>query len=71
MHYSYCLFLFAAVTISDIDELQQQVKHLMNLVRKLTMEFREVKRELELSRIDVDSIQKSLGVLLTTVHVTE
>ena len=71
MHYSYCLFLFAAVTTSDIDELQQQIKHLMNLVHKLTMEFREVKRELELSRIHVDSIQKSLGVLLTTVHVTE
>ena len=55
------------MTISDIDELQQQIKHLMNLLHKLTMEFREVKRELELSRMDVDSIQKSLGVLLSTV----
>ena len=61
------LILFAAVTISDIDELQQQIKHLMNLLHKLTMEFREVKKELELSRMDVDSIQKSLGVLLSTV----
>ena len=55
------------MTISDIDELQQQIKHLMNLLHKLTMEFREVKRELELSRMDVNSIQKSLGVLLSTV----
>ena len=64
-----CTFfiLLVSLTISDIDELQQQIKHLMNLLHKLTMEFREVKRELELLRMDVNSIQKSLGVLLSTV----
>ena len=64
-----CTFfiLLVSLTISDIDELQQQIKHLMNLLHKLTMEFREVKIELELSIMDVNSIQKSLGVLLSTV----
>lgn len=42
--------------MSDINELQKQIKHLMDLVEILTTEFRAVKVELEESRVDVDSI---------------
>lgn len=47
---------FSAVTMSDIHELQQQIKHLTELVQKLTTEFGAVKAKLEESRIDFDSI---------------
>ena len=48
------------MTISDLRELQQEVKHLADLVQKLASEFRAVKTELEESRLDVDSIRKLL-----------
>lgn len=53
-----------AVTISDLHELQQQIKHLVELIQKLTMEFGAVKAELEESRVDVDSIRETLNGLL-------
>ena len=52
------------VTASDLHELQQQIKHLVELIQKLTMEFGAVKAELEESRVDVDSIRKTLNGLL-------
>ena len=52
-----------AVTISDLHELQQ-IKHLVELIQKLTMEFGAVKAELEESRVDVDSIRETLNGLL-------
>lgn len=52
------------VTMSDIRELQQQIKHLMELIQKLATEFRAVKAELEESRVDVDSIHKTLKDVL-------
>lgn len=47
---------FVLVTISDIHDLEQQIKHLTKLVQNLTTEFRAVKTELEESRTDFDSI---------------
>ena len=51
------------MTASDLHELQQQIKHLVELIQKLTMEFGAVKAELEESRVDVDSIHKTNGLL--------
>ena len=53
-----------AVTTPDLRELQQQIKHLVELIQKLTMEFQVVKAELEESRIDVEIIHKTLKELL-------
>lgn len=53
-----------AVTLSDIHELQQQIKHLVELIQKLATEFRAVRTELEESRIDVDSIRETLEDIL-------
>ena len=50
--------------MSDLHELQQQIKHLVELIQKLTMEFGAVKAELEESRVDVDSIRETLKELL-------
>ena len=50
--------------MSDIHELQQQIKQLVELIQKLTMEFRAVKAELEESRVDVDSIHETLKDVL-------
>ena len=52
------------MTASDLHELQQQIKHLVELIQKLTMEFGVVKAELEESRVDVDSIRETLNGLL-------
>ena len=53
-----------AVTMSDLHELQQQIKRLVELIQKLSMEFGAVKAELEESRVDVDSIRETLNGLL-------
>ena len=58
------LFLSAVTTTSDIHELQQQIKQLMELIQKLATEFRAVKAELEESRVDVDSIHETLKDVL-------
>ena len=58
------MLLLPAVTLSDIHELQQQIKHLVALVQKLATEFRAVKTELEESRIDVDSIRETVKDIL-------
>lgn len=50
--------------MSDIHELQQQIKHLVELIQKLTTEFGAVKAELEESRVDVDSIRETLKDIL-------
>ena len=50
--------------MSDVHELQQQIKHLVELIEKLTVEFGAVKSELEESRVDVDSIRETLKELL-------
>ena len=42
----------SAVTMADIKELQEQIKHLMKLIQKLTTEFRAVRAELEALRVD-------------------
>ena len=52
------------MTKSDLHQLEQQVKHLVELIQKLTVEFGAVKAELEASRIDVDSIRETLKELL-------
>ena len=63
--YSFSIYAFLhAVTMSDLHELQQQIKHLVELIQKLTMEFGAVKAELEESRVDVDSIRETLKELL-------
>lgn len=56
--------ILPSVTPSDIHELQQQIKHLVELIQKLTMEFGAVKAELEESRVDVDSIREILNDVL-------
>ena len=65
---SWCIhlefMLSYAVTASDLHKLQQQIKHLVELIQKLTMEFGAVKAELEDSRVDVDSIRETLNGLL-------
>ena len=48
------------MTAADIEELQQQIKHLMELIEKLTREFRAVKAQLEESRVDFHSIRETL-----------
>ena len=58
------LLFLSAVTTSDIHELQQQIKQLMELIQKLATEFRAVKAELEESRVDVDSIHETLKDVL-------
>ena len=52
------------MTTSDLHELQQQIKYLVELIQKLTMELRVVKAELEESRIDVEIIHEILKELL-------
>jgi hypothetical protein len=49
-----------AVTMSEL----QQIKRLVELIQKLSMEFGAVKAELEESRVDVDSIRETLNGLL-------
>ena len=57
--------------MSDLHELQQQIKHLVELIQKLTMEFGAVKAELEESRVDVDSIWETLKELLVVnIHTS-
>ena len=55
----FMLLFLSAVTMSDIHELQQQIKQLVELIQKLASDFRAVKAELEESRVDVDSIHKT------------
>ena len=50
--------------MSDIDKLQQQIQHLMEVIQKLMMEFRAVKTELEESRVDVNNICEILNDVL-------
>ena len=54
----------SAVTVSDIHELQQQIKQLVELIQKLTTEFIAVKAQLEQSRADVDNIHETLKDVL-------
>ena len=57
--------------MSDLHKLQQQIKHLVELIQKLTMEFGAVKAELEESRVDVDSIWETLKeLLLVNIHTS-
>ena len=56
------------MTLSNIHELQQQIKHLVELVQKLTTEFRAVKTEVEGSQIDIDSIRETLKDILLGVN---
>jgi archaellum component FlaC len=55
---------FILVTASDVDKLQQQIEHLMELIQQLTMEFRAVKTEMEESRVNVNSICEVLNDVL-------
>ena len=59
----YCLL---AATVADINKLQQQIQHLMDLIQKLTVEFRAVKTEVEESRVDVNNICEILNDILNT-----
>ena len=43
----FMLLFLSAVTMSDIHELQQQIKQLVELIHKLASDFRAVKAELE------------------------
>ena len=59
------------MTMSDLQELQQQNKHLVELIQKLTMEFGAVKAELEESRLDVDSIHsRNIERIIRSEHIT-
>ena len=49
------------MTLAEIQELQQQIKQLVELVQKLASEFGAVKSQLEESRIDVDGIREMLN----------
>ena len=54
------------MTVADINKLQQQIQHLMDLIQKLTVEFRAVKTEVEESRVDVNNICEILNDILNT-----
>ena len=51
----------------NVLELQNEVKHLVALVEKLTFEFAEIKEELEASRVDIDSMRSAIGEVLVTL----
>lgn len=52
--------------VADINKLQDQVQHLVELIQTLTLEFRAVKTEVEESRIDVNNICEILNDALST-----
>lgn len=41
------------VSLSDVNALREEVKHLMELIQKLIMEFRAVRLEVEASHLDI------------------
>ena len=47
-----CLYIFT-VSLSDVNALREEVKHLMELIQKLIMEFRAVRLEVEASHLDI------------------
>ena len=48
----------------ETNKLQQQIQHLMDLIQKLTVEFRAVKTEVEESRVDVNNICEILNDII-------
>ena len=53
--------LFYAVSLSDFNALREEVKCLMELIQKLVLEFKAVKREVEASHVDLlESIQLAI-----------
>ena len=56
---------------SDVAALRKEVKRLMELVENLISEFQAVKKELEASRLDVDSIRCVLYEVLASKQSNE
>ena len=54
------------VIVADINKLQDQIQHLVELIQNLTIEFRAVKTEVQESRIDVSNICKILNDVMST-----
>ena len=46
-------YIFNIVSLKDFNKLREEVKQLMELIQKLTLEFKLVKEEMEASHIDI------------------
>ena len=60
--FSTCMSYFS-VTLSDFNALREEVKCLMELIQKLVIEFKAVKREVEASHTDImDSVHLAIAL---------
>ena len=62
--FSTCMSYFS-VTLSDFNALREEVKCLMELIQKLVIEFKAVKREVEASHTDImDSVHLAIALCI-------
>ena len=62
MYTDFCSPFYFIVSLSDFNALQEQVNKLMDLIQKLTAEFRAARHEMEASHLEImDSVQLALA----------